>query len=159
MSTLVINSEEPKEHWSFLNPKGKIVLDLGCGKFYSSISTAQWFLDEGATKVIGVDINKEPIEDERFVPYAKAVSSKKDLEDFLYHTPEIIKCDIEGAEKYFEDIHSLPSSVRQFAVEYHDAETKRICESQLEKWGFKHIELYQLFNENTDRIGVYHAWK
>lgn len=159
MSTKVINSEEPKEHWSFLKPQGKIVLDLGCGKFYSSISTAQWFLDEGAAKVIGVDISKEPIEDQRFTPYAKPINSKKDLEYFLYYTPDIIKCDIEGAEKYFEEINALPSCVRQFAVEYHDAETKRICESCFEKWGFTNVELYQLFNENTDRIGVYHAWK
>lgn len=159
MSIKVISSEEPKEHWSFLSSEGKIVLDLGCGKFYSSISTAQWFLNEGAAKIIGVDLSKEPIEDQRFKPYAKAISSKEDIEYFLYYTPEIIKCDIEGAEKYFKDINNLPSSVREFAVEYHDAETKSIFEDRFEKWGFKHVELYQLFNENTDRIGVYYAWK
>lgn len=159
MSTLVINSEEPKEHWSFLSPEGKIVLDLGCGKFYSSISTAQWFLDEGAAKVIGVDLSKESIDNQRFIPYAKAVKSKEDLEYFLNYMPEIIKCDIEGAEKYFKEIDNLPTSVKQFAVEYHDAETKKICEDQFSKWGFTNVELYQLFNEKTDRIGVYHAWK
>lgn len=155
----VINSEEPKEHWSFLSPNNKIVLDLGCGKFYSSISTAQWFLDEDAAKVIGVDLGKEPIEDSRFIPYAKAIASADDLQYFLYYMPEIIKCDIEGAEKYFKDVNVLPSSVKEFAVEYHDAETKKICEDQFLKWGFTNIDLYQLFNENTDRIGVYHAWK
>ena len=154
-----IETEEPKEHWSFLSPQGKIVLDLGCGKFYSSISTAQWFLDEGAAKVIGVDLSKEPIEDQKFTPYAKAVSSKEDLEYFLHYMPDIIKCDIEGAEKYFKDIDNLPTSVKQFAVEYHDAETKKICEDCFSKWGFTNVELYQLFNENTDRIGVYYAWK
>jgi SAM-dependent methyltransferase len=154
-----ITSEEPKEHWSFLNSKDKIVLDLGCGKFYSSISTAQWFLNEGANKVIGVDLKEEPIDDPKFVPYAKAISSKEDLEYFFYYMPEVIKCDIEGAEKYFKDIDQLPSSVTQFAVEYHDNETKNICQDRLNRWGFKNIELYQLFNENTNRIGVFHAWK
>jgi SAM-dependent methyltransferase len=154
-----ITSEEPKEHWSFLNIKDKIVLDLGCGKFYSSISTAQWFLDEGAAKVIGVDLSKEPIQNEKFAAYAKPIKGKEDLEYFLHYMPEIIKCDIEGAERYFKDVDFLPSSVKQFAVEYHDAETKKICEDQFLKWGFTHLELYQLFNESTDRIGVYHAWK
>ena len=156
---LKINSEEPKEHWSFLNIPGKIVLDLGCGKFYSSISTAQWFLDEGATKVIGVDISKEGIEDLKFVAYAKAISSKEDLEYFLHYMPEIIKCDIEGAERYFDEIEQLPTSVKQFAVEYHDNNLKNICEKAIQRWGFTNVELYQLFNENTDRVGVLHAWK
>jgi SAM-dependent methyltransferase len=154
-----INSEEPKEHWNFLSPKDKIVLDLGCGKFYSSISTAQWFLDEGASKVIGVDLSKENIEDLRFIPYAKAISSKEDLEYFLKYSPDIIKCDIEGAEKYFENIDTLPDSVKQFSVEYHDNNLKKLCEERFKKWGFENIELYQLFNENTDRVGVYHIWK
>lgn len=159
MSNLIINSEEPKDHWWFLKPQGKIVLDLGCGKFYSSISTAQWFLDEGAAQVIGVDLSKEPIEDIRFKAYATGVGSKNDLEYFLEYAPNIIKCDIEGAERYFEHINIVPLSLTQFAVEYHDAETKKICEDQIVKWGFTNVELYQLFNENTNRIGVYHAWK
>lgn len=154
-----IQSEEPIEHWSFLNSKNKIVLDLGCGKFYSSISTAQWFLDEGANKVIGVDLSKEAIEDEKFIPYAKAINSAEDLQYFLQYMPEVIKCDIEGAEKYFKDISELPYSVKEIAIEYHDADTKNICEEQFKIWGFTNIELYQLFNENTNRIGVYHAWK
>lgn len=154
-----ITSEEPKEHWSFLNPGNKIVLDLGCGKFYSSISTAQWFLNEGAAKVIGVDLGKEPIENSKFVSYAKRIESKEDLEYFLHYMPEIIKCDIEGAEVYFKDINALPTSVKQFAVEYHNNDLKKICEDRFEKWGFTNIELYQLFNESTDRIGVYHVWK
>jgi SAM-dependent methyltransferase len=154
-----INSEEPKEHWSFLDIPGKIVLDLGCGKFYSSLSTAQWFLDEGAAKVIGVDISKEEIDDPKYVGYGKPITSKEDLEYFLHYMPEIIKCDIEGAEKYFNKIKQLPTSVKQFAVEYHDNDLKTICENAIIRWGFEHMTVYQLFNENTDRVGVLHAWK
>jgi hypothetical protein len=153
-----ITSEEPKDHWMFLNAKGKIVLDLGCGKFYSSISTAQWFLNEEANIVIGVDLGKEDIQDDRFINYAKAINSTSDIQFFLNFKPDLIKCDIEGAEKYFKDI-KLPSSVNQIGVEYHDAETKQVCEDLFKKWGFDNVELYQLFNESTDRIGVYNAWK
>ncbi len=153
-----ITSEEPIEHWPFLKAKDKIVLDLGCGKFYSSISTAQWFLDEGAKQVIAVDLGKEPIEDQRLIPYAIAISKKEDLEYFLKYNPDIIKCDIEGAERYFQDIPALPT-VTQIAIEYHDEITNNICITKLKEWGFTNIEQYQLFNESVDRIGVYHAWK
>jgi SAM-dependent methyltransferase len=153
-----IMSEEPVEHWSFLNFKNKIVLDLGCGRFYSSISTAEWFINEGASLVIGVDLSKEPIQNERFIPYAKAISSSVDIEYFFKYKPNVVKCDIEGAEKYLKDV-LLDSSVEEIAIEYHDAETKKVCEDFFEKWNFNKIELYQLFNESTDRIGVYHAQK
>jgi hypothetical protein len=73
--------------------------------------------------------------------------------------PEIIKCDIEGAERYFDEIEQLPTSVKQFAVEYHNNDLKNICEKAIQRWGFTNVELYQLFNENTDRVGVLHAWK
>jgi hypothetical protein len=154
-----INSEEPAEHWSFLDVKNKIVLDLGCGKFYSSISTAQWFLDKEAKLVIAVDLQKEPINDERLIPYAVAISKKEDLEYFLKYNPEIIKCDIEGAEKFFNEIIQLPDSVTNFAVEYHDNDLKIICENAIKRWGFENTKIYQLFNENIDRVGVLHAWK
>jgi hypothetical protein len=153
-----ITSEEPIEHWSFLNFKNKIVLDLGCGRFYSSISTAEWFLNEGASLVIGVDLSKENIENEKFIPYAKAINSCSDIEYFLKYKPNVIKCDIEGAEKYLKDI-VLDSSVTQIGIEYHDAETKKICEDFFKKWQFHNVELYQLFDESTDRIGVYYAQK
>lgn len=153
-----ITSEEPKEHWRFLNPKDKVVLDLGCGKFYSSISTAEWFLNEGASKVIGVDLAKEPIENERFIAYAKAISSKEDIEYFLTYRPHIIKADIEGAEKHFENIESL-IGVEAIAIEYHSFELKQLCERKISEWGFSNLEVYQLFNEDINRVGVWHAWK
>jgi hypothetical protein len=153
-----INTEEPEIHWSFLEVKDKIVLDLGCGKFYSSVSTAQWFLDKEAKLVIAVDLHKEPINDERLIPYAIAISKKEDIEYFLKYNPEVIKCDIEGAEKYFNDILEL-TSVKQIAIEYHDELTNEICLNRLKEWGFINIDQYQLFDENVNRIGVYYAWK
>lgn len=153
-----ITSEEPIEHWRFLRPQGKIVLDLGCGKFYSSISTAQWFLDQGASFVIGVDLGKENIIDDKFIAYAKAIQSKEDIEYFLKYNPQLIKSDIEGAEMYFKDIAAIPS-LEEIAIEYHDENTNKICVDKLKEWGFVNIQQYQLFNEDVNRIGVYHAWK
>lgn len=154
-------SEEPIKHWGFLNFKDKIVLDLGCGKFYSSISTAQWFLDGGAKKVIGIDLGKEPIEDERLEAFAMPINDKLGLEFLIRkYKPQIIKCDIEGAEIHFDEIEKEDmDSVEEFAVEYHDGETKRVVEKMIKEWGFNNFELYGLGNEDINRIGVYWAWK
>ena len=51
-----ITSAEPDNHWGFINFKDKIVLDLGCGKFHSTISTYDLFLQNGAKQVIGVGL-------------------------------------------------------------------------------------------------------
>lgn len=153
-----INSEEPTDHWPFLTVKSKTVLDLGCSKFYSSISTAQWFLDQGAERVIGVDFSKESIEDSRFIPYAKAIQSEQDLRYFFKYDPQVIKCDIEGAERYFDTIEQLPHSVTELAIEYHDGNLKSLCENAIKRWGFPNVDYYQLFNEDINRIGVLHAW-
>jgi FkbM family methyltransferase len=71
---------------------------------------------------------------------------------------DFIKCDIEGAEKYFNDVDFL-GDCKQFSVEYHDAETKDIMMKKLQQWGFTIIDIFQLFNESIDRIGVINAVK
>jgi len=156
-----ITTEEPNEHWGFLSPNDKIVLDLGCNEFYSSISTAQWFLDNGAKKVIGIDLSVNQINDDRFEPISMSINDKLGLEFLITkYKPQIIKCDIEGSEDNFDGIDSIDMlSVLEFAVEYHDMNTKKICETKIKEWGFKNIELYQLFNEDINRIGVFHAWR
>lgn len=154
-----INSEEPLIHWRFLNVKDKTVLDLGCGKFYSSISTAEYFLNKGAKEVVGVDLSDIGFKDSRFTMIVSRISSLSQL-DVLLATcpPDVIKCDIEDAEVFFNDVESLPRQTQQFAVEYHDAQTKSVCERAIVRWGFKNMEYYQLFNESIDRIGVIYAW-
>ena len=154
-----ITSEEPSIHWPFLNVKNKKVLDLGCGQFYSSVSTAEWFLNKGADKVIGVDLSDISLFNDNFTMIGMRINSSDQLKSLIdTYLPDVIKCDIEGAEEYFNEI-SLSSSVKQFAVEYHDNNTKLICERAIEDWGFENVETYQLFNEDINRIGVIHAWK
>lgn len=154
-----IINEEPDIHWGFLDVKDKVVLDLGCGKFYSSISTAEYFLNSGAESVIGVDLSDIGITDDRFTMIIEHIHSTEQLEDLNYRIyPDVIKCDIEGAEMYFDGIPGLPGETTQFAVEYHDNKTKLICEKKLKEWGFE-IEYYQLLGEDINRIGVIHGWK
>src|SRR3972149_4366749 len=154
-----IINEEPDIHWGFLDVKDKVVLDLGCGRFYSSISTAEYFLNSGAKLVIGVDLSDIGVINDRFEMKVLNVSSADDLQNLLLsYYPDVIKCDIEGAERYFNSIASLPTETLQFAVEYHDNATKLICETELKDWGFE-TEHYQLLGEDINRIGVIHGWK
>lgn len=154
-----ITSEEPEIHWPFLKVKDKVVLDLGCGLFYSKLATPDWFVNQGAKKVVGVDMaNDNPT---HFIYHKKPILSKEDILDLLYeYKPEVIKCDIEGAEVYFKDITIEDmNSVNQFAVEYHDNDLKLLMEKKIKDWGFENSDTHQLFDENIDRIGVIYAWK
>lgn len=154
-----ITSEEPEIHWPFLKVKDKVVLDLGCGIFYSQIATPDWFVNEGAKKVIGVDLGDN--NPEHFIYHKKAISSKFHLLELIEeYKPDVIKCDIEGAEVYFKDIDADDmGSVYQFAVEYHDNNLKLLMEQKIREWGFETTETYQLFDEDINRIGVIYAWR
>jgi hypothetical protein len=154
-----ITSEEPEIHWAFLKVKDKVVLDLGCGIFYSQLATPDWFVNEGAKKVIGVDLGDN--NPEHFIYHKKNISSKFHLLELIEeYKPDVIKCDIEGAEVYFKDIDvNGMEGVYQFAVEYHDNNLKLLMEQKIREWGFETTETYQLFNEDINRIGVIYAWK
>ena len=76
------------------------------------------------------------------------------------YTPDVIKCDIEGAEEHFKDISSNDiESVKQVAVEYHNNDLKLLIEQKIKDWGFKNSEIYQLFDEDINRLGVIYAYK
>ena len=156
-----ITSEEPDLHWSFLDFKGKTVLDLGCGKFYSKISTAEWFVKSGASKIIGIDLGVETFHHDKFTYHRLNIDSSEKLKDLIEtYKPEVIKADIEGAEVYFNDL-SIEElfKVKEIAVEYHSNDLKLGFESKLLEWGFKIIDTYGLFTEDINRVGVIHAKK
>ena len=154
-----ITSEEPDNHWGFINFKDKIILDLGCGKFHSSISTYDWFLQNGAKQVIGVDLGNETSENINFIYSGGEVNSKERLLNLINeYNPQIIKSDIEGAEIHFKDIDNL-HSVDEFAIEYHSADLKNMLISKFVIWGFDCIEEIQLMGCNIDEQGVLYAKK
>jgi SAM-dependent methyltransferase len=154
-----ITSEEPDNHWGFINFKDKIVLDLGCGKFHSTISTYDWFLQNGAKQVIGVDLGNETSEDINFIYSGGEVNSKERLLKLLNeYNPQVIKSDIEGAEIHFKDIENI-HSVKEFAIEYHSADLKNMLINRFGVWGFNYIEEIQLMDCNSDEQGVLYAKK
>ena len=156
---MYITSEEPINHWGFIDFKDKIVLDLGCGKFHSSISTYEWFLQNGAKQVIGVDLGNETSENINFIYSGGSIDSKERLLNLINeYNPQIIKCDIEGAEIHFEDINNL-NTVKEFAIEYHSADLKNMLFYKFAIWGFDYIEEIQLMDCNIKEQGVLYAKK
>jgi hypothetical protein len=155
-----ITSEEPNIHWGFLNVQGRTVLDLGSSKFAATKSTPEYFIEQGATKVVGIDIGLDTeYQNPSFTMLPMYIGSKEQLQDLINeHQPEVIKADIEGAEVHFKEIASIPSVV-EIAIEYHDNDLKNLIESKLSEWGFSNCDLYQLFDIETERMGVLHAKK
>ena len=104
MTTKVVESENPLEHWNDIqNVEGKVVLDLCCGWLFQPFeSTPQYFINRGAKKIIGVDASCGEIEklNETFPDHTficKTISNFDDLLGLITdHKPELIKMDIEG---------------------------------------------------------------
>jgi len=164
-----INSEHPHEHWSFLDVKDKIVLDMGCS-FYDAtynpgmLSSAEWFVKMGANIVIGIDVNSYEVEkynvvyknNPKYKVFKLFVDSSEKIKDLLKYNPDVIKCDIEGGEIYFNDITKEEMEcVHQIGIEYHDEATKQMCESKLSEWGFDFVEQYSLMYIDTNKQGVF----
>lgn len=164
-----INSEHPHEHWSFLDVKNKIVLDMGCS-FYEAtynpgmLSSVEWFVQMGAHIVIGCDANSYEVDkynvvyrnNPKYKVFKLFVDSSEKIKDLLKYNPEVIKCDIEGGEIYFNDITKEEMEcVQQIGIEYHDEATKQMCESKLSEWGFDFIEQYSLMYIDTNKQGVF----
>ena len=149
-----ITSEEPDNHWGFMSIKDRVILDLGCGKFHSSISTYEWFLNNGAKKVVGIDLGMENFEHPDFVYQSGGIFSTEQLTQLLSeHTFDSIKSDIEGAEIHFKDIDQLPF-VTEIAIEYHDASLKQMLLDKFNQWGFTNIEEIQLSDCDINEQGV-----
>lgn len=169
-----ITSENPDNHWSFLNVKDKIVMDMGCSFWDSTwnegwLSSSEYFVSKEAKKVIGFDCAKHDIDryhelypnHQKYFMFHLCVNKDEHIENLLDDfQPEVIKCDIEGAEIHFQNITKYEiNSVKEIGIEYHNEPTREMCIDRFNKWGFKVIDLYQLGNEDIQRVGVYHAKK
>lgn len=151
----IIDSEEPKIHWGFLDVKDKFVLDLGCGAFLSEQSTTEWFKEQGATRIVGVDMGKNIRGDFEFMQMS--IQSREQLDELLLLSPDVIKCDIEGAEIFWKDIKDL-GNCTLFAVEYHSTELKILMEKKMIEWGFS-LNYCQLFDIDINWMGVIYGTK
>lgn len=173
MQLEIITSENPDNHWRFLNPQDKIVMDMGCSFWDSSwhegwLSSSEYLVSKGAKKLIGFDCAKHDIQKYHILygnegiyeTFVLCVNSHKHIEDVLEkYKPQVIKCDIEGAEIYFENITlDMIPFVEEIAIEYHNGPTKEMCENKIKEWGFN-SQLYQLGDNPINSAGVWHLWR
>lgn len=121
-------------HWGLRPPiisyNDKIVLDLGAD--YGS--TAEFFLNHGAKKVIAVEgdskLSKQLIENYKgssnVIPISQFIDSPKHITMFvLEHKPDIVKVDIEGYELHLLKVKpKVIQSVKEWMIEYHSDELK-----------------------------------
>ena len=121
-------------HWGWLDVRDKVVLDVGAD--YGS--TADFFLQRGAAKVIAVE--GDPRSFRRLKALAeqranlkavqKRISSVADWRDLLSsYTVHVVKVDCEGGEGFLPDLDDrLFRKPEAWAVELHTRE-------QAERWG------------------------
>lgn len=168
MNTKIVTSEDPIEHWSDMQLiKDSVLLDLGCGwLFQPHQSTPEYFINMGASKVIGVDVScleieqlKEKYPDHIFI--CKAITSTKDILDFIIeYSPSVIKMDIEGHEAHLKDINKEQfSCVEEVAIEYHNPECKKILIDKLTEFEFEIFNINQFgwFCTDINQMGIMHA--
>lgn len=168
MKTKVVNSEDPKEHWNDItNIENATILDLGCGWLFQPFeSTPEFFINNKASKVIGVDCAggeiaklNETYPDHVFI--CKEINEANDLIDLInLYQPDIIKMDIEGYEILLKDItQDQFKSVKQVAIEYHNNECKQVLCSKLPELGFliTNINQFGWYVTDIEQMGIIHA--
>jgi len=145
LTTKIVHSENPLEHWSDItNLTNKCVLDLGCGWIDVPYqSTTEYFLSRGASNIIGVDETCQEIEKlkQKYPSHTflcQRISTASDLV-FLIRTykPNFIKMDIEGFEVLVKDIApSVFSTIDEMAIEYHNSECKQVLIDKFKELNF-----------------------
>ena len=170
METKVVYSENPLEHWSDIkNLDDKIVLDLGCGWIdHGHASTPEYFISRGASKVIGVDISDGEIEKLKeiypeHIFILRMINSANDFIDLInMYKPDFIKMDIEGAEIYLKDVpKEVFDSVKEFAIEYHNPECKKVITDKFDELDFEITALnsFGYYQTDSDIMGIIHSIK
>jgi len=160
---MIIGSEFPQDHWGFLNVVDKRVLDLGCGRMWDiRPTTPEFFLNNGAKMVVGVEMwpNEEKWFDEnvidgRLVVHTDTIDSTEKILKYLANKPQVIKCDIEGAELYLEPLTKNDFvSVEEMAIEYHSAAMKSMIENKYNDWGFESLKVIYINGFDFTEQGV-----
>jgi len=148
------HGEDFERHWGFLTFAGKVVLDVGAD--YGS--TAAFFLNKGASKVICVESYKPDFvrletlakKEPRIEAYERHISSADDWKFFLQKRPEIAKIDCEGCEGFLLDVDADSLNlVSEYAIELHNEANSRQCGNPHDKGN----DLKPLFVDKFSKAG------
>lgn len=123
-----IQSENPEHHWHLLNVKDAIVADIGCGLHMIQKewdTTPEFFIKNGAKKIIGVDSNCKDIDFFKTkLPkhdfYCDSIDSLSKLEFYIDElNVTSLKLDIEGHEQLLLSSNKTFDSLKNVAIETH----------------------------------------
>lgn len=135
-----LGNENYDWHWNYLSFKQKTILDLGAD--YGS--TADYFLRNGGRKVVAVEGNENYAKkfsrllgnDKRITYIHKWISSGKDIDLLISRfSPDIVKVDIEGEEKFLLDVNV--GEVNEWLIETHTEQLYQTVRKFFVQNGFK----------------------
>lgn len=157
--------EDSDVHWPNINVQDFVVLDLGAGYFgrmgsYDQVSTPEYWLSNGASKVIAVDSEAKDLEnytDPRIINVVKNLDDPQDIMSLIQeHRPDFVKSDIEGAEQLF--LHMFPEVLRipkAYAIETHNDHVLENIPSMLQTLGYKIV--WKMRHEVENYVSVFYA--
>jgi hypothetical protein len=135
-----IYHEDYNAHWKYFSFKDKTILDLGAD--YGS--TAYFFGKNGASKVIAVEgdktffnkLQKYALKYKYIIPIELMIKSEEDIMRLIFnYSPDIVKVDIEGAERLLIDSsEDCLNMVDEWLIETHEPSlseklVKKFCDS------------------------------
>lgn len=165
MNNYIIHNENSSDHWKHFNSNNHNVLDLGCGRWYTSDENelSPIYFGNNASLVVGIDSNDGDIE------YYKNITINNNKYIFehiiINHVSQCIdlitkynitaiKCDIEGYENILLDLTKQNlNNIIEFALEYHTEELKQQFIVKMKEWGFD-IHTHGKFATAPDYMGV-----
>jgi hypothetical protein len=151
-----VDTEEPARHWEFIKCAGQVTLDLGCGRWervehrdQSWPTTPEYLVQLGAKEVHAYDADdvetqwyRENVSPNMPVfPYTVMFHTVDQLREVLTkHSPTVVKCDIEGAERLFLQLSDEEfTRVKFYAVEVHSVELLRAFTEKFTSLGYNII--------------------
>jgi hypothetical protein len=157
--------EDPDIHWHDVEIQDRVVLDLGAGDFgrlgeHPYPATADYWLSNGATKVIAVDMEAKDLDnytDPRIEKVVISISGPEDISNLIQqHQPDLVKSDLEGAETHFlnvfPDVLRIPKA---YAIETHNSYLFENISSMLKMLGYNIV--WTMHHEIEDYVSVIYA--
>lgn len=157
----ICDSEKPSLHWKYMECSGKVVVDLGCGRWEkveyrdpSWPTTPEYLIELGASKVYAIDT--DPIEIEWYtsnvspksnvVALNKNINSVSTLRDVLNeYQPKVVKCDIEGYESTFLELTDEEfCKIEMYGLETHSDHLYNLFVEKFQKLGYDIIATINL---------------
>jgi precorrin-6B methylase 2 len=135
--------EDYNYHWSYTDYKDKVVLELGADWGTS----VYWLLQQGASKVIAVEgyddsfqkLLENVKDDSNVVPLKIMIESSENYNYLIgKYKPDIVKIDIEGAEKFLLEANpDILKEVPVYLIETHTADLFTSIAYLLTRLGYK----------------------